>query len=205
MFACSKWSTPARRSPGWASFAPYRLLECDPLSAPNRIGSKDGCYSLADILNDNAARALTFWNELMAPVRFSSGGENGHEHEFSRQLGDWLHAGIHRRRVGGKFRRPRDAPDLGVSGAGPILHEIFAQLHEKFGTSWYRNLPRLSNKRSIQSPANWSASTAAGAVKEKVLARALPETESPNDCDAEGESSSARNIASGWRARPLIR
>jgi penicillin-binding protein 1C len=167
-------------------FRPYRLLERDLLSAPNRIGSKDGCYLLADILNDNAARALTFgtnsWLRFDFPVAVKTGTSTsfrdnwaiGYTPEFT--AGVWV----------GNFDGRAMHQISGVSGAGPILHEIFAQLHEKFGTSWYPQPAEIIEKTVHPVSGKLVPSNAPGAVKEKFLVRALPETESPNDYDAGG-------------------
>jgi penicillin-binding protein 1C len=167
-------------------FRPHRLLENDPMAAPKRIGNAGACYLIADILNDNTARALTFgsdsWLRFDFPVAVKTGTSTsfrdnwaiGYTPEFT--AGVWV----------GNFDGRAMHQVSGVSGAAPVLHEVLTRVHQEFATSWYprprgvieENIHPLTGK--LVSPNSMEA------VKEKFLAGARPEAESPNDYDAHG-------------------
>ena len=116
---------------------PYRFT---PPTAPLRetSGTDRGmAYFIADILSDNDSRATAFGAEssLRFPFRvacktgtssnFRDNWAFGYTPEFT--VGVW---------VGNFDGRPmRDVS--GVTGAAPVLQEVFTYLHQRFGTSWY--------------------------------------------------------------------
>ena len=74
----------------------------------------------------------------------------------------------------------------GVSGAAPVLHEMFDYLHKEFGTSWYAE-PASVIERMIHPLTGKLAKTFhLGLVREKFLSARLPGIESPDDYDAAG-------------------
>jgi penicillin-binding protein 1C len=99
-------------------------------------------WLIADILSDNDARAFTFGIE--SPLRFhfpvacktgtsSDFRDNwalGYTPEFT--VGVWV----------GNFDGTPMERVSGVSGAAPILHDLFEHLHARYGTTWY---PRPTN------------------------------------------------------------
>ena len=94
-------------------------------------------YLIADILSDNSARHLAFGMDSPLcfdfPVACKTGTSTdfrdnwavGYTPEFT--VGIWV----------GNFDGSPMEHVSGVSGAAPILHEIFEYLHEHYGTSWY--------------------------------------------------------------------
>ena len=89
----------------------------------------------------------------------------------------------------------------GVTGAAPILHDVFEHLHERFGTSWYEQPTEVVVKRVHpvtgklfveEERRNWKMKNEkwkmkiAPPVTEKFLMGVLPPTESPEDYDEHG-------------------
>jgi penicillin-binding protein 1C len=167
-------------------YRPWRVLENDPAPAPKRIARSGPGYLIADILNDNAARALTFgtnsWLRFDFPVAVKTGTSTsfrdnwaiGYTPEFT--AGVWV----------GNFDGRAMHQISGVSGAAPVLHEIFDHLHHNFGTSWYAPPAEVIEESVHPITGKLVQANFPGAVKEKFLAGSLPEKESPNDYDAGG-------------------
>jgi penicillin-binding protein 1C len=167
-------------------FRPYRLLENDPIIAAKPIADQGASYLIADILNDNAARTLSFgsdsWLRFDFPVAVKTGTSTsfrdnwaiGYTPEFT--AGVWV----------GNFDGHAMHNISGVSGAAPILHQVFTRLHQEFGTTWYAQ-PIGVIEQSIHSiTGKLITANLPAATREKFLRGTLPEKESPNDYDANG-------------------
>src|SRR5262249_38277030 len=87
----------------------------------------------------------------------------------------------------------------GVTGAAPILHELFEHLHQRYGTTWYQQptnvvecwIQRLTGKR-LKEPDS-------SAIKEKFLAQNCPPFESPADYQMLLPSKRAVRLGSEYR------
>lgn len=118
-------------------YQPCRLLEEGAAAAVTRVCSAAAAWQIADMLADNQARVYAFG--LDSPLRFdfpvacktgtsSDFRDNwafGYTPEFT--VGVW---------VGNADASPMRRVS-GVSGAGPVLHELFNHLHSRFELSWY--------------------------------------------------------------------
>jgi penicillin-binding protein 1C len=110
---------------------PSSILHSPPLCRPAVA------WLIADILSDNAARAGAFGLDSALrfdfPVACKTGTSTGfrdnwafgYTPEFT--VGVWV----------GNFDGSPMQDISGVTGAAPILHELFEHLHRRFGTSWY--------------------------------------------------------------------
>ena len=152
---------------------------CDPRAA----------YLIADILSDNAARALSFgvnsnlhWDFPVAcktgtSTDFRDNWAIGYTPEFT--VGVWV----------GNFDGTPMVDVSGVTGAGPLLHEVFERLHAQNGTSWYER-PAGVVERPVQRVTGHLLAGARGgeadAVLERFLAERLPVAEQPTDYDERG-------------------
>ena len=155
---------------------------CDPRAA----------YLIADILSDNAARALSFgvdsnlrWDFPVAcktgtSTDFRDNWAIGYTPEYT--VGVWV----------GNFDGTPMVDVSGVTGAGPLLHEVFERLHAQHGTSWYARHPPESWKESIhrvtgheRCPRDASASRTPSANASSP-AECPPTPEQPADYDARG-------------------
>ncbi len=189
---------------------PYRLVEnagevLQPVSPgtsgiadggfkpPARVLSREAAWLVADVLSDNHARALAFG--LETPLRFDfpvackTGTSTdyrdnwavGYTPEFTVAV--WA----------GNFDGSPMRGVSGVSGAGPVLQEIFQHLRARFGTTWYAPLPGWV-QREIHPLTGWQAQedrqTSRGndfpAVREWFPADRLPTAPSAGGFDAAG-------------------
>jgi penicillin-binding protein 1C len=179
-------------------YRPYRLLlesrgergntlSSKPSSTIRQVASPAAAYLIADILSDSAARALAFGIE--SPLRFdfpvacktgtsSDFRDNwafGYTPEFT--IGVWV----------GNFDGSPMKHISGVTGAAPLMHEVFEHMHQQYGTTWYSEptnivecwIHSITGKRP--DPATTQSSS--DAVREKFLASNLPPVESPEDYD----------------------
>jgi penicillin-binding protein 1C len=108
-----------------------------PNSNPSRLCQAEAAYSIADILSDAGARALGFGFEsglnFDYPVACKTGTSSdfrdnwaiGYTPEFT--VGVWV----------GNFDGTPMQNVSGVSGAAPVMHELFDRLHRTAGTTWY--------------------------------------------------------------------
>lgn len=168
-------------------FKPWRLRASRSAEIPSRALFDPGAaWLIADILSDNAARTRSFGAH--SPLRFDypvackTGTSTdfrdnwaiGYTPEFT--VGVWV----------GNFDGSAMRGVSGVSGAAPILHDVFVHLHDRFGLTWYpapsdlleRDVHPLTGK-VLNSPRD-------GEVREKFLAARLPLAESPGDYDEQG-------------------
>ncbi len=118
-------------------YRPCRWLSGDHDPQPNALIDPSSAYLIADILSDNGARALTFgvdsnlrWDFPVAcktgtSTDFRDNWAIGYTPEFT--VGVWV----------GNFDGQPMIGVSGVTGAGPLLHEIVERLHARRGTSWY--------------------------------------------------------------------
>ena len=190
------------------SYRPYRLIRepgcpqapvpprtarpsAPPLDQPaveqeTRLFDASAAFLIADMLADNRARALEFGPDSALrfdfPVACKTGTSTdfrdnwalGYTPEFT--VGVWV----------GNFDGSPMNQVSGVTGAAPILHEIFVELHRRFGTGWY---PRPADivERPIHPVTGKLSSRPAGAEpRELFVNRSLPEPESSADYDARG-------------------
>ena len=152
------------------------------------VSLTDPClaYLIADILSDNGARALSFgvdsnlrWDFPVAcktgtSTDFRDNWAIGYTPEFT--VGVWV----------GNFDGQPMIGVSGVTGAGPLLHEIFERLHSQRGTSWYTP-PAGIVSRAVHRVTGHLLDTARAngpdAVIEKFAAAHLPIPEQASDYD----------------------
>jgi len=108
----------------------------------HRVASADAAYLIADILTDNDARTPAFGPESPLRFEFPVACKTGTSSDFRD---NWAFGFTPEFTVGvwvGNFDGTPMRNVSGVSGAAPILHDVFEQLHQQFGTTWY---PRPAN------------------------------------------------------------
>jgi penicillin-binding protein 1C len=163
------------------------LLE-SPALRPIQAADPGAAYLIADILSDNSARTLAFGAE--GPLRFdfpvacktgtsSDFRDNwafGYTPEF--MVGVWV----------GNFDGAPMQQVSGVTGAAPILHDLFEHLRQQYGTSWYSPPAGLVECRvhPVTGKRRTQTSSLREAVQEKFLATHLPPLESVDDYDSGG-------------------
>jgi penicillin-binding protein 1C len=196
-------------------YRPWRvLLEAPTESRPQRMAEAGAAYLIADILSDNAARTLAFGAESALRFEFPVACKTGTSSDFRD---NWAFGFTPEFTAGvwvGNFNGDPMHEVSGVTGAGPMLHEIFEHLHERYGTSWYakpanivecvinpitgkRIVNRPSGKRPHPGPLPEGEGEAFDSnrpsdfgfsqpVNEKFIPGFLPPPEDPKDLDAGG-------------------
>jgi penicillin-binding protein 1C len=166
-------------------YRPWRVLTPTPTAA-HRYSRPELVWQIADIMSDNSARTLAFgMNSALRfdyPVACKTGTSTdfrdnwtiGFTPEFS--VGVWV----------GNFDGSPMREVSGVTGAGPILHEIFDYLHANRGTTWYRTPAEIVERNVHPLTGKLLAAADPRGVREKFLPDRLPEAESPADYDADG-------------------
>jgi len=168
-------------------FQPYRLLADEPAAPPaRRVTTVADAWLVADILSDNAARASAFGSESFLrfdfPVACKTGTSSdfrdnwaiGYTPEFT--VGVWV----------GNFDGTPMARVSGVSGAAPVLHEVFELLHARHGTSWFPRPADIVEAPIHPISGHRVAATRPDAVVERFRANALPPAETAGDYDEQG-------------------
>ena len=151
-----------------------------------RVFAPDASYLIADILSDNYARTLAFGANSSLRFDFPVACKTGTSSEFRDNwalgftpaftVGVWI----------GNFDGSPMHEVSGVSGAAPVLHEVFAHLHECFGTSWFAMPTNIVERWVHPVTGKLVAANHPGAMREKFLASNLPLVAAPDDYDALG-------------------
>jgi len=175
-------------------------VRCSPVHG-ERIMDPAAAYLIADILHDNDARTLAFGAESALrfdfPVACKTGTSSdfrdnwaiGYTPEFT--VGVW---------IGNSDGSPMQHVS-GVTGAAPILHELFDHLHERYGATWYAQptnivecwIQPISGKR-LKEPSSDPA-----AIKEKFFADHLPPLDTPDDYEILSPSKRAVRLGNEYR------
>ncbi len=171
-------------------FKPYRLVtehsSFDSRPSTRRVCDPDAAYLIADILSDNNARTLAFGaNSNLRfdfPVACKTGTSSdfrdnwalGYTPEFT--VGVWV----------GNFDGSPMEQVSGITGAAPILHDLFVHLHERFGTTWYAPPASLVVKAIHPVTGKLLAHAQPDSVMEKFIPTSLAAAESRDDYDRFG-------------------
>lgn len=173
-------------------FRPWRLLSTDPAPAAVRLFDPRFVWQISDILSDNQARLLTFGAHSPLRMPFKVAAKTG---TSSSYRDNWALGYTPEYTVAvwaGNFDRTPMQGVSGVTGAAPILADVFAALREQFGpTSWYQTPaglelihidPRTGKRITSQSPATRLSQT------DWLLSSSLPPPASSTDYDAQGRA-----------------
>lgn len=157
-----------------------------PPPAGTRVLPADECWLLADILSDPAARADSFG--LVTPLRlpFRVAAKTGTSSAFRD---NWAIGFTPEFTVAvwvGNFDGSPMTDVSGVSGAAPILHDVFIHLHQTAGTSWYH--PHANIARIKVDPLTGRRPRPPIPGRPEVfLPNRLPDDESPSDRSPSGK------------------
>jgi penicillin-binding protein 1C len=178
---------------------PEDKVGADDGHARRRVADAGVAYLIADILSDNDARTLAFGAETPLRFDFPVACKTGTSSDFRD---NWAFGYTPEFTVGvwvGNFDGKPMQNVSGISGAGPILHDLFEQLHAQFGTSWYSQ-PKEIIKCSVHPLTGHRLhdGSLAGGITEKFLASNLP----PFESAADFEPVSSRRTQ---RSTPVIR
>jgi penicillin-binding protein 1C len=179
---------------------PYRLLrDASNSDGPRRVFDARAAYLVADMLADNSARAASFGLESFLsfdfPVACKTGTSSDYRDNWAIGFTPEFTVGVW---VGNHDGSPMRGI-TGVTGAAPVLHDIFVHLHEQRGTSWFEKPAGVHEFAVNPLTGHRVASNRAGAVVEKCVGEAEPERAS--DYDAEGRAILPNEYAA-WAASP---
>ena len=166
-------------------YRPWRIL-ADAPTGGRAVSRPEFVWQIADILSDNAARTLSFGMHSALRFDFPVACKTGTSSDFRD---NWTMGFTPEFTVGvwvGNFDGSPMREVSGVTGAGPILHDIFEHLHAQFGGTWYaipaqiveRDINPLTGKLLAQSEPR--------SVREPFVREHLPPIEAPADYDADG-------------------
>ncbi len=165
-------------------FLPYRLEQASGAVQGVDVGSPSAAWLVADMLADNDARAPAFGRHSTLRFDFPVACKTGTSTDFRD---NWAVGYTPEYTVGvwvGNFDGRPMKEVSGVTGAGPILQDLFQYLHRQFGTSWYMR-PTDIVERTIH-PLTGMLSNCAEAIPEKFIRQVVPQTASPAEFDEFG-------------------
>jgi penicillin-binding protein 1C len=161
---------------------PYRLVpSARGKDTGERVGDADAAWLIADILSDNDARAEAFGPESSLRFDFPVACKTGTSSDFRD---NWAFGYTPDFTVGvwvGNFDGSPMRHISGVTGAAPIVHDLFDYLHDQYGTSWYAR-PADIVDRGID-PLTGELSSRPDAVNEKFIAHVMPPSNAAGDYD----------------------
>jgi penicillin-binding protein 1C len=181
-------------------YRPYRLLG-DPGKDTGGIQVCDpgASWLIADMLADNHARSAAFGlNSYLAfdfPVACKTGTSSGYRDNWVVGYTPEYSVGVW---VGNMDGSPMHGI-TGVTGAAPVMHEIFKHLHETRGTTWYERPEGIATHRIHPLTGRLAAEDQAGSVDEKCLWP--PEPTRPDDFDPDSRVILPNEYAQ-WLASP---
>jgi penicillin-binding protein 1C len=169
---------------------PVRLRADDELRMSNDARGptvpRELCWIVADILADNAARSGAFGANSALRFDFPVACKTGTSTDFRD---NWAMGFTPEFTVGvwvGNFDGTPMREVSGVSGAGPILHDVMIDLHRRFGTTWFERPAGIVEREVHPLTGKLLAAPRADSVREKFLETQLPAMESAGDYDAQG-------------------
>ncbi|MHA3770261.1 penicillin-binding protein 1C [Verrucomicrobiota bacterium sgz303538] len=124
---------------------PYRMLLREPgnVAAGVQVCDRRATYLLADMLSDNSARAASFGlNSYLSfdfPVACKTGTSSDYRDNWAIGCTPEFTVGVW---VGNADGSPMRSI-TGVTGAAPVMHDVFVHLHQQRGTSWFARPPEI--------------------------------------------------------------
>ena len=124
---------------------PYRLLlrESGNVEA-HRVFDAGASWLVADMLADNTARAASFGLTSYLAFDFPVACKTGTSSDYRD---NWTVACTPEFTVAVWVGNPDGTPMqgiTGVTGAAPVMHEIFQHLHARFGTTWFERPAQIA-------------------------------------------------------------
>ncbi|HMJ06096.1 MAG TPA: hypothetical protein VK474_07550, partial [Chthoniobacterales bacterium] len=166
-------------------FRPWRVRADAPTFA-RPYSRPELVWQIADILSDNSARTLSFGiNSALRfayPVACKTGTSTDFRDNWTIGFTPEFTAGVW---VGNFDGAPMHEVS-GVTGAGPILHAIFDQLHATRGTSWYPTPPQITAATVHPLTGRLLAEGDPRGVREKFVRGNLPPSEQAGDYGTDG-------------------
>jgi penicillin-binding protein 1C len=163
---------------------PYRLLDKSSQPSGTRVADARACWLIGHMLSDNHARQASFGlDSYLAfdfPVACKTGTSSAYRDNWVVGFTPEFSVGVWVGNMDGKPMRNI----TGVTGAAPVMHEIFNHLHETRGTTWFERPDGIATHRIHPLTGRAVAMDRPGGIDEYCLHP--PEAERPGDFDAQG-------------------
>jgi penicillin-binding protein 1C len=167
-------------------YRPFRMLQesAGALEAGGRVFDENACLALAGMLSDNAARAASFgtgsWLSFDFPVACKTGTSSDYRDNWAMGYTPEFTVGVWVGNADGSKMRGI----TGVTGAAPVMHQVFEHLRKTRGLSWFGGSPLA--EYDIDPLTGRLAPAGRPAVREKC--RHAPEAARAEDYDAQGRN-----------------
>ncbi|HSP41762.1 MAG TPA: penicillin-binding transpeptidase domain-containing protein, partial [Luteolibacter sp.] len=163
---------------------PYRLLDNTRHPSGTRVADARACWLIADMLSDHHARQASFGlHSYLAfdfPVACKTGTSSAYRDNWVVGFTPEFSVGVWVGNMDGKPMRHI----TGVTGAAPVMHEIFNHLHETRGTTWFERPDGIETHRIHPLTGRVVEKDQPGGIDEHCLRP--PEPTRPDDFDANG-------------------
>jgi penicillin-binding protein 1C len=151
-------------------------------------GTPHAAWLVADMLSDNAARAMSFGMQSALRFDFPVACKTGTSSDFRDNWAVGYTPEFTVAVWAGNFDGSPMRDVSGVTGAAPIMHSVMSHLHSRFGPGWFAT-PREIVEREVHAlTGRLLTKTRSDGVREKFIAANLPPVEKPEDYDASGRA-----------------
>ena len=163
----------------------FRLFLEGRAEAPERrVFDEGAAFLIAEMLADNHARTAAFgarsWLTFDFPVACKTGTSSDYRDNWAVGYTPEFTVAVWVGNIDGSPMRGI----TGVTGAAPVMHEIFCELHTRFGTGWFTAPQNVQTARIDPLTGRQCSAARPGAVMEKYVH--LPAPERAEDYDARG-------------------
>lgn len=165
---------------------PFHLLQRDGSEpgAGRRVCDQAAAFLVADMLADNAARAASFGLDSHLafdfPVACKTGTSSDYRDNWALGFTPEFTVGVWMGNADGSPMRGI----TGVTGAAPVMREIFQHLRRQRGTSWFTRAKEIRDYRVHPLTGRETPTARLGSISEKC--RWAPQIERASDYDAQG-------------------
>jgi penicillin-binding protein 1C len=175
---------------------PYRLTETPAaansqkpmFNAQRSAETSLAAWLVADMLSDNAARAISFGMQSALRFDFPVACKTGTSSDFRDNWAVGYTPEFTVAVWAGNFDGTPMREVSGVTGAAPIMHAVMEHLHGRFGTSWFSTPPEIVEREVHPVTGKLLSQARPEAVRERFISARLPAIESPTDYDATGRA-----------------
>ena len=179
---------------------PYRLLEHSrPAQTTRHLCDPRASWLIADMLTDNHARSAAFglhsYLNFDFPVACKTGTSSGYRDNWALGFTDEFTVGVWAGNMDGSPMRGI----TGVTGAAPVMHEIFEHIHQTRGSSWPQRPAGIATHRIH--PLTGRLAPDGDPASRLEFSCHPPEPARPGDFDAQGRVILPAEYAA-WLASP---
>lgn len=150
---------------------PYRMLLREPgdVSAGAQVCDQRATYLVADMLTDNSARSAAFGlNSFLSfdfPVACKTGTSSDYRDNWAIGCTPEFTVGVW---VGNADGSPMRGI-TGVTGAAPVMHDVFQHLHRQRGTSWFSRPSGIRDETVVPLTGKRASAPGSGTLTERCM------------------------------------